>query len=204
MNHPTNKRGRPPGSGLKDEPYLRQVAAILVREPSLKPTAAMKRVIYAIRDRRGSDTTWLRRFQVKWLAVGASFLAQARRAAEYKPPATTPRDLLAAINGGYRMLEAMPVSPWLAGSLEKSSFEQRYKEATRSPQMEALAQRMAELDRHARNAVPAFLEDVKRMTEFQTVLDSPAMRDMAAKIAEADRQFKWLAGNYLSSVSKTI
>ena len=71
-------RGRPPGTGLNDDPTLRKVADVLLANPRMKPTTAMARVL----DRPGPST--VRRLQVKWRVKGTTYLAEAeaRRAAE--------------------------------------------------------------------------------------------------------------------------
>ena len=76
------KRGRPQGSGKNDEPVLMKVARRLVRDASLKPTAAMKRVIGERKDWPESDETLLRRLQEKWKVAGDTYLARARREME--------------------------------------------------------------------------------------------------------------------------
>jgi hypothetical protein len=50
-------RGRPPGEGKKDSPYLAQVADLVVSDSSLKPTTAMKRVMRSRNDWGASDET---------------------------------------------------------------------------------------------------------------------------------------------------
>ena len=71
-------RGRPPGTGLNDDPTLRKVADVLLANPRMKPTTAMARVL----DRPGPST--VRRLQGKWRVKGTTCLAEAeaRRAAE--------------------------------------------------------------------------------------------------------------------------
>lgn len=72
------KRGRPKGSGKDDEPHLFQVARLLIEDEKLKPTTAMYRVI-----RQGkwpeTDTTLIRRWQVKWKDGSERFLEAARQ-----------------------------------------------------------------------------------------------------------------------------
>lgn len=72
------KRGRPKGSGKDDEPHLLQVARLLIEDNRLKPTTAMYRVI-----RQGkwpeTDTTLIRRWQVKWKEGSERFLETARQ-----------------------------------------------------------------------------------------------------------------------------
>jgi hypothetical protein len=54
------KRGRPVGSCIDDSPLLARVADILLSDPKLKPTTAIKRVL-------GSpDPSPIRRLQSKW------------------------------------------------------------------------------------------------------------------------------------------
>ena len=78
-------RGRPPGEGKKDSRYLMQVADLLVRDPSLKPTTAMKRVMCSRKDWDETDETLLRRWQIKWKKNGESFLGAARERSLPKP-----------------------------------------------------------------------------------------------------------------------
>jgi hypothetical protein len=75
-------RGRPPGEGKKDSPYLAQVADLVLSDPSLKPTTAMKRVMRNPNYWGASDETLLRRWQVKWKANRTVYLAAARDRAE--------------------------------------------------------------------------------------------------------------------------
>ncbi|MBT2246986.1 hypothetical protein JQK15_26180 [Sphingobium sp. BHU LFT2] len=74
----TNKRGRgrPHGTGLNDEKTLGQIAGHMVRNASLRPTTAIKRVL------RNPDSATIRRLQVKWKAQGEDFLAKARERRE--------------------------------------------------------------------------------------------------------------------------
>lgn len=69
------RRGRPPGSGIDDSKDLRAVADLLLAEPKLKPTTAMKRVVYGIGDNQ------LRRLQDKWKVGKDCLLAEARERA---------------------------------------------------------------------------------------------------------------------------
>ncbi len=65
------------------------------------------------------------------------------------------------------------------------------------------------LERHAKNFVksPAFVEGLKRISEFddkfKTMLASLAMRDIASKFVEADRQMKNIQLTYLRGSPKT-
>jgi hypothetical protein len=81
-------RGRPCGSGKNDLPQLAQVADLLLRDSSLKPTTAMKRVIRGREDSEATDATLLRRWQVKWKKTGPSLLEAARKRNAPKPSTT--------------------------------------------------------------------------------------------------------------------
>jgi hypothetical protein len=76
------RRGRPLGEGRKYAPYLAQVADLIVKDPSLKPTTAMKRIMHDRTDWGASDETLLRRWQVKWKGEYEFYLTAARNRAE--------------------------------------------------------------------------------------------------------------------------
>ncbi len=79
MSTTRRQRGRPRGSGKDDSAPLAKVADMMVHNPSLKPTTAMRRVLRDC-DHRGeaTDPTLLRRWQGKWKADRNSLLAAAR------------------------------------------------------------------------------------------------------------------------------
>src|SRR3546814_8045505 len=73
MNNIINRgRGRPVGTGLDDGPTLNKMADIMVANPAMRPTTAMRRAI----DKPGPSV--VRRLQVKWKAGSAEYLAAAR------------------------------------------------------------------------------------------------------------------------------
>ncbi len=72
-DQPKRPRGRPKGSGKDDNPALNQIADLIVRDPSLKATTAIKRVI------DGNNPSDIRRLQVKWKKDGDAFLFAARK-----------------------------------------------------------------------------------------------------------------------------
>jgi hypothetical protein len=83
---PTKRpRGRPPGSGIDDMPALIQVADLLVGDPSLTPTTAMKRVMRSRTNWGAIDATLLRRWQDKWKHQGAALRVAAQERARPKP-----------------------------------------------------------------------------------------------------------------------
>lgn len=91
----SRKRGRPAGAGKKDDSTtLRDVAKLMVAEPGLKATAAMKRV----------HPKWteslLRRLQYRWKENGKSLLAEAKADLE-RLDHTTDRDACGSLASGY-------------------------------------------------------------------------------------------------------
>lgn len=76
-------RGRPRGTGKNDVPYLSQVADLLVANPKLTATAAMKKVIakHLPSEWNASDSTLIRRWQIKWKVKGIQFMNEARERA---------------------------------------------------------------------------------------------------------------------------
>jgi hypothetical protein len=86
-------RGRPRGSGKNDSRHLVQVADLLVREPSLAPTAAMTRIMRRCKDwDAASEPALIRRWQVKWKQQGEVLLDAARDRARPAPPSSTGSD----------------------------------------------------------------------------------------------------------------
>jgi hypothetical protein len=70
----TRGRGRPKGTGRQgDVAVLREIAGLLLGNPTLKPTTAIRRVTVT------DDPSTIRRFQVKWKKDGAVFLEEARK-----------------------------------------------------------------------------------------------------------------------------
>jgi hypothetical protein len=84
MTSPKPQRGRPLGSGKDDSRALALIADYLVRDSSLKPTTAMKRVMLSGKGWGATDATLLRRWQVKWKQHGETLLATARERAKPK------------------------------------------------------------------------------------------------------------------------
>lgn len=71
MTESKRKRGRPPGTGRKDGPTLRAMAALMAENSGLRPTTAIRRVLSAPGD---AD---VRRLQVKWKDCGAVMMKEA-------------------------------------------------------------------------------------------------------------------------------
>jgi hypothetical protein len=106
-------RGRPPGEGKKDSPYLAQVADLVVSDSSLKPTTAMKRVMRSRNDWGASDETLLRRWQVKWKANHTVYLAAAHDRAESQRRAAAARSCVETLRQWDELLKGLQNSPTL-------------------------------------------------------------------------------------------
>ncbi|SCX31835.1 hypothetical protein [Agrobacterium rosae] len=77
-------RGRPTGTGVDDQRFLDEVADLLLNDPRMKPTAAMRHVI---KERKGqwtaaSEEAMKRRLQVKWKAGKGALQMQAKERSE--------------------------------------------------------------------------------------------------------------------------
>jgi len=73
MNTPTKRsRGRPVGTGKDDAPTLSRMADLMLANPNLRATTAMKRILDVL------DPSVIRRLQVKWRADANRYLEQAR------------------------------------------------------------------------------------------------------------------------------
>jgi hypothetical protein len=86
MTNNKRSRGRPRGSGKNDDRHLAQVADLLVQEPSLTATAAMKRIMSNCNDwDAASEPALIRRWQSKWKLNGEALLVKARNNVYPKP-----------------------------------------------------------------------------------------------------------------------
>ena len=66
-------RGRPKGTGKPDQATLQQVAELLLDNPGMRHTAAIKRII------GGANPSAIRRLQVKWKEHGSQLRAEAEQ-----------------------------------------------------------------------------------------------------------------------------
>jgi hypothetical protein len=76
------KRGRPLNSCKPDSPLLAQVADILVSNPKMKPTTAIRGVLAS------PDPSPIRRLQSKWKQGSSNYLQQANMRAQLKSTET--------------------------------------------------------------------------------------------------------------------
>ncbi len=75
MSEAKPRRGRPKGSGIDDRARLASIAALLVAEPGLKPTTAIKRIGV-------SDPSVIRRLRDKFHAARAELMAELRASSQ--------------------------------------------------------------------------------------------------------------------------
>lgn len=191
-------RGRPIGTGLNDAPILNRIADMIVADPALRPTTAIRRCL----DKPGSSN--IRRLQVKWKAGAADYLAQARkrRAAALAP---TPAR---RVNGGYtphtarqimeaqRKMLASLDSPTLRAAREmmNSPAMLAAQEAARriqeSPAMRAIEYMNSPTMRAMRE-----LHDSPTMRAMREMQDSPAMRAVREASEEIAKVQRLIRGN---------
>lgn len=165
-------RGRPRGTGKDDSPYLAQVADLLVRDSALKPTTAMKRVMIGRKDWDVTDTTLLRRWQVKWKDTGHSFLEAARKRNAPKPSTTR--------GGGYYSLRT--ATEQLNANFERAVRAQRdIERALGSDFHRAMHRQIEEATRYQRQIEQALGSDFDR-----------AMRRHMEEAARCQRQMEEL------------
>ena len=165
MNSNKRSRGRPIGTGLDDGPTLTKVADMMVANPLLRPTTAIRRALAK------PEPSNIRRLQVKWKAGKAGYIAdaQARRAvastparrvsASYSPRTgrhlmEAQRKMQEALGPGFRAAQEMMNSPGMRAAQEAA---RRYQE---SPAMRAIEE----------------LQNSPTMRLIRELQDSPMMR----------------------------
>ena len=171
-------RGRPPGEGRQDKPFLEKVADLLIADSRLKPTSAMKKVLQSRKDWESSDETIIRRWQVKWKAYGAAFLVAARERAR---PVVTP----APLSPGAFEHQLSSQTFWqMKQELERSPYLEMIREMQNSPAMQ-MAREMhnssaMQMAREMQNS-PAMqmareMQNSSAMQMHREIQNSPAMK----------------------------
>lgn len=158
-------RGRPPGTGKNDTPYLACVADMRVSNPALKPTTAMKQIIAEHDDWLETPETLLRRWQGKWRLSGEQFMQGARVKA-------IPKRAPASGGDGY-------ISPSAFDHLIRE--QQRMKDMIDPPHMRALREQTMAAAAAARNLAKLESPVTKMLREQQhtrDIIDPPAARAM--------------------------
>lgn len=155
----TNKRGRgrPHGTGLNDDKALREIADLLQRYPSLRPTTAIKRVL------RNPGSATIRRLQVKWKAQGDAYLDMAR---ERRDAETAARSPSGHINYGKIALAT--------GALRGVGGATAIFDALNSPALRA----MREMENSSAMRLMREIDKMPSMRLMRELQDSPQMRIM--------------------------
>lgn len=186
-------RGRPRGTGLDDSATLKKMADMIVANPALRPTTAIKRAL-----ERPNPAT-IRRLQGKWTAMSAEYLAdaQARRAVKPAPVrrAAAPYSLRTGrqiAEAQRKMYDALGVNSGIRAAHEmlNSPAMQAAREAARHYQ-ESPAMRAIEEMRNSptMRAIEEF-ENSPTMRAIRQLEDSPGMR----AIREAEATMRLLDG----------
>jgi len=109
MNSNKRGRGRPVGTGYDDAPTLEKMADLMVAQPTLKATTAMRRILGQ------PGPSQIRRLQVKWKEGAAEFLAAAQARHAFAPvlprrisASHSPRTVRQIMEASRRVQEMMP------------------------------------------------------------------------------------------------
>ena len=159
MTNVKRKRGRPPGSGERDDgPYLARIADLLVANPSMMRSAAMNSVLNSRKDWGVSDKTVLQRWRDKLSKREAVLMEDARKRA-VPPPARV------SSSGGF----------YAGGS---SNGFMRYDEMTMKAMYQAQEYERIRLD----------AQDYERIRQIQKDLDFERMLRQQREIENIMRQ----------------
>src|SRR5580658_4387976 len=172
MSNDKRPRGRPRGTGKNDEPYLAQVAELLIREPSLKPTTAMKRVMmrHAWTE---TDETLIRRWQVKWKAIGLSLLAAVRERMRPTLPAVPTEPAWVLANRIMKQIEDSPLSKMMR-QIEDSPLSKMMRQIEDSP----LSKMMRQIEDSPLSKMMRQIEDSPLSKMMRQIEDSPLSKMM--------------------------
>ncbi|MGX8014311.1 hypothetical protein ACVDG8_037850 (plasmid) [Mesorhizobium sp. ORM8.1] len=107
-------RGRPPGEGKKDGPFLADMADLMIWTPNMRKTTAIRRVMAARKDwEAASPEAFVHRLQDKWRVRGEAALVAAHKRAAART--ATPRS-------SHLNYVGIPVGPqWHLGALSPSA-----------------------------------------------------------------------------------
>lgn len=178
MKNNKRGRGRPIGTGLDDGPTLKKVADMIVVNPSLRPTTAIRRTLGA----PGEST--IRRLQVKWKAVVVEYLADARdrRAVALTPARRTgasysPRTARQLAQAHKALQDALGGTSLRAVHEEMNSPGQRAAlEYMNSPAFRAAQKAMCRYEDNPATRALWEAQNSPAMRAIEQVWDSPDMR----------------------------
>ena len=170
----TEKRlpGRPRGSGKNNSPHLAQVADLMVREASLRPSTAMKRVIASRKDWGATDATLLRRRQGKWKESGSVLLAEARERARPKHPASF-QQVLGSIAAWQRQVAEIVKQPGFQNMVRNvAALQSEFEKRMNQPNVQRAIEHFAAWQRQVEETVkqPGFQRMIENVEAFQRQL----------------------------------
>ncbi|WP_052730581.1 hypothetical protein [Sphingomonas sp. SRS2] len=174
MSNAKRARGRPKGSGKDDRPVLLRLAELLVAKPRMRPTTALKKIIYR------PEASYVRRIQAKWKAIGAELLAEVR--ARHTPvvhgsrPSATALARRVAGSSVLSSMEAMHNHPTLRAirDLQNSPTLKAVRELQNSPALKAIR----ELQESPTLKAIRELQTNPTLRIMREIHDSPAMKIM--------------------------
>ena len=203
-------RGRPVGTGKDDAPTLSRMADLMLANPNLRATTAMKRILDTV------DPSVIRRLQVKWRAEADRYLeqARARRVVAAAPSRRanaqcTPRTARQLAGAQRAMHDALGISRLasIQAALEDPALRAA-REMMGSPAMQA-AQEAARRYREspAMQAIEAFrssptmraIEEMQNSPTFRAMRelqDSPTMRAAREAAQEIEKVKRMLGGGF--------
>lgn len=176
MSNDKRRAGRPRGTGKDDSQILARIADLLVAEPALKPTTAIKRAIRQLGSHPESDDTLVRRLQDKWKAQGSQLLADARKRAAPEEKAGC-RDI--GVSSGYGS-DAFGSRSDSAAVLSAMRFEANLNRISRQLEFMDIGRRLAEqMESPVQKMIRQFEEQQRWIRD---AVDPPylrVLRDMA-------------------------
>jgi hypothetical protein len=188
-------RGRPRGSGKDDSRHLAKVAEVLVKEPSLKPTAAMTRVMRSCGDwKAASEKALIRRWQQKWSNNKESFLLAARKRPEPSVSLEQLGTSLAAIKAGVEESMRQPAFQKMAENV--AEVQRRIEETFKLPGLQHMIESAAVIQRNVEQIAsqPGFQRMLENCAEVQRrieqALNQPGFQRMLEQTAAVQQQFE--------------
>jgi hypothetical protein len=173
-------RGRPKGSGKPDGPTLREVADLLLENPGLKPTTAIKRMGI----KNPSD---IRRLQAKWREHGPSLCSEAERrcrARRTRASVDNAGRIFTKLDKAVPAVSLTAVScPEMKTAADQLAASMAGMERATTSAMKALAAEMAEMERATTPDMKAFATSMVEMERATTL----SMKALAAEMAEMER-----------------
>jgi hypothetical protein len=146
-------RGRPRGSGKNDTAFLARIADLLVRDPSMRPTTAMKRVMSSSEGWQETEETLLRRLQVKWKQQGETLLMAAHERARLKSSPSLPQALAAVATVHYKLQQFAHDPQFQRAIVGLTVWQRKAAEALASPEMRAWIHGLATWERKIAEAI---------------------------------------------------